>query len=722
MRFRLLVCAAALVLAACDGPDLPVATVLEKVTETDTQIGFAGARLARTVAVTALTDQGEPVPRSRVRWAVTSAAGGTTTDSVSVADGLGRSETTVTLGPTAGTYTIRAALADGDAAVMFSATAVAAPRLSAVEPTVFTGGDTVTVRGQGLADSLPIEFAGVPGEVIEVFATGAELDVVVPPCLPGGNTAIRVRFAGTVSDSVVGTYTVSATALALAVGEYVSLGAAELEDECAVFPAAGPNGAAFLVVPQATTTIPGAQADFRLLGDTTVTVAVAPPPPPPPPPVSLRFHDYLRGRETEFARVPKPPLVPAAGAELAAPIEVGDRRDFRVCDTITCNDPDEFAPVTAVARYVGDHAAIFLDEDAPSNNLTDRDFQELGGLFDLDLYEVATAAFGSESDIDRNGHVIILMTPVVNGLTPASQCETSIITGFFYGIDIEPSYQKDERSNKGEIFYALAPDPQGTVSCAHTEERIRRLVPVTFVHELQHMISYHQHVLVRGGDSEQLWLNEALSHLSEELAGFHFDALNDDTLFTRFVIGDLYNAYIFLRAPIQHPMLFSSEGTGSLEERGAAWLFLRWLMDQFGATTSRRLVETSRTGADNVAAAVGEPFARIVSEWMLANYVSDLPDFTAPARLRHLTWRLRTAYSSLNVQTPDRFPVPFPIVPDTLTAPAFVVSGTLRAGSGAYFVVEQPPNGRSFTMKLQAPAGGPVSPAVVPRLSVVRIR
>ncbi len=48
-------------------------------------------------------------------------------------------------------------------------------------------------------------------------------------------------------------------------------------------------------------------------------------------------------------------------------------------------------------------------------------------LFDQELYAVATRAFGVESDVDRNGRVTILMTPIVNALTPTEECDTSII-------------------------------------------------------------------------------------------------------------------------------------------------------------------------------------------------------------------------------------------------------------------------------------------------------
>jgi hypothetical protein len=37
---------------------------------------------------------------------------------------------------------------------------------------------------------------------------------------------------------------------------------------------------------------------------------------------------------------------------------------------------------------------------------------------------------------------------------------------------------------------------------------VQAFVPITFIHEFQHMISFNQHVLVRGGDGEVLWLNE----------------------------------------------------------------------------------------------------------------------------------------------------------------------------------------------------------------------
>jgi len=590
-----------------------------------------------------------------------------------------------------------------------------------VSPTVFSGGDTVLLSGTLLVDTLPVEIGGAQAPVIQVSITRESMSVQVPQCLVPGPVDIRIRFPGGATAPVVGTFDQPAAVLLLDATEYLSLDPLAIES-CATFPAAGSTGAEYLIIPQSTTSVPNMSVLYRLSGDSVITVTIADQPPAMEPALEARFHDFLRRREEEFSRLPKPALDEALLApNLVVGIKPGDQRAFRVCNTVTCNALADFTEVTAEAKYVGEHAAIYLDLEAP-DTLTTAIFNELGAVFDEKLYEVATRAFGSESDVDQNGSALILMTPVVNGLTPESACETSIVTGFFFAIDIDPAFQNDQRSNRGEVFYALTPDPSGDVGCTHSVERVRRLVPVTFVHELQHMISYNQHVLVRGGPSEVLWLNEGLSHLSEELAALHFASLGDLQRFSEFAIGDLYNAYLYLENPGVTYMLFS-DGTGTLHERGAAWLFLRWVADQFGPAVTRRLVESDLTGAGNVAAAAGYPFEQLVTEWMLANWVSDLPDFLAPDRLKYVTWpRLRYTYDQLHAQLPDKFSRPFPIVPDSYVGGTFAATGTLRSGSGEYFIVEQLPGQRGFALNFRDPSGGALGTSARPRLTVLRIR
>ncbi|MDH3496244.1 MAG: hypothetical protein OER21_05745 [Gemmatimonadota bacterium] len=707
--------------AACGGgtEPLPVAASLDLVASTNGQTAPAGARLPLPLAVLARAEGGETVPRTRVRWSVTQGAGAVLSDTVTLADGNGRVEVALVLGPAAGEYRVQAQLVT-DAAVVaaLTATATPPPTLTSVTPPTFTGGDTLDLVGTALGAAAEVEIGGAPALVLSGSATA--LSVVVPICLPAGPVEIRARLAGAPSNALPGTYQAAAGPLALAVGEYASIDPAELAG-CATFPTAGVGGAEYLLAPQATAGSPGDSAQYRLQGDSVIVTLTARATPGTPLPFAARFHDALRAQEREAAARPRGPMAALSLAPVETPtVKVGDRRTFQVCATLPCSTQADFAAVNARAQYVGVHAALFMDDQAPVQ-FSAIELDSIGRLFDTDLYEVDTQAFGAESDVDRNGGVIVLFTPKVNGLTPRDQCSTSIITGYFFGIDIDPLFQNDSRSNRGEVFFALAPDPSGTVTCTLSVDVVRRLVPVTFVHEFQHMISYHQHVLVRAGNSEVLWLNEALSHLAEELAGLRFDAQGRNDLFSRFAIGNLFNAYLYLTNPGAEFVLPGS-GTGTLEERGAGWLFVRWLLDQHGADLSRRLVETSRTGAENVAAAAGIPFAPLVAQWFLANWVSDLPSFTAPTRLRYTTWRLRTTYSSLNQQLPSQFPRPYPLEPPIFSGGTFAFDGTLRAGSGDYFRVVQSAAQKGFTVRLAAPSGGPLPASVAARLNVIRIR
>ena len=42
-------------------------------------------------------------------------------------------------------------------------------------------------------------------------------------------------------------------------------------------------------------------------------------------------------------------------------------------------------------------------------------------------------------------------------------CTTSgFVAGFFFGVDLDPAFRNDSRSNKGEVFYSIVADPAGT--------------------------------------------------------------------------------------------------------------------------------------------------------------------------------------------------------------------------------------------------------------------
>jgi hypothetical protein len=703
------------------GDAVPLPSSIEKVADRDGQSAPAGGRLGAPLAVEVRASDGTAVGRAEVRWTVTAGSGAELSDSVTRSDGGGRAEVVLRLGPLAGSYTVRAALKlNADRAVTFQATATAPPAITAVSPGQFAGGDTVVIQGSAFEAGALVDIGGVPARVLSVNPAGTQITAVAPACLVPGTVSVVVRVRTAPSNVATATYVASGGVLRLAVGDYAAVAPAAISG-CAVFPAAGTDSVKYLLAPQLVTERTGDTVGYRLRGDSALaatwvrgagTLAL---------PYAVQFHDWLRHREQEYAKLPYQRPVLRAAPAAPSPAAVSQRRTFRVCNTVRCSAAADFTEVTADLRYVGRHAAIYQDVAAPTGGLTDADFQSVGQLFDNDLYDVDATAFGAESDVDGNGLVLILFTPVVNKLTPKEQCSQSFVTGFFFAIDIEPAFQNDTRSNQAEVFYAIVPDPQEAFTCRFTVTQVRRLVPVTFIHEFQHMISYYQHRMLRAGSGEVLWLNEAMSHLAEELGGFHFLAQGDSTQFSNFVLGNLFNGFKYLKNPGAQAV-FAGDGTGTLEERGAGWLFLRWLVDQFGTDLTRRLSETALTGAANVAAATGEPVASLLPQWFLANYVSDLPGFSAPARLRYRTWSFRKTYADLNRQSPSNFDRPFPLAPAVFPGGTFNVSGTLRAASGEYFIATQLPGQRSFAIQFTDGTGSAFLPSVPARLDVIRLR
>lgn len=408
-------------------------------------------------------------------------------------------------------------------------------------------------------------------------------------------------------------------------------------------------------------------------------------------------------------------------ASRAIPI-FGDRDTFSVCKAVTCNT---FASVGATVRYVGRAGVIYLDDQLPAgaDALTQVELDQLGNVFDDYLYPADTTAFGRESDINGDQRVSILITDAVNDLTP--DCTDGRVIGYFFGNDLIPG---TPGSNRREVFFAMAPKPATALCTAVTRTRELTSLPPTLIHELQHMISYNQHVLIRGGFSEDLWLNEGMSHFAEEL-GFRVtpDASCPAaaTCFSQFASGDLTNAYEYLDDPEATYLIAPGSGTGSIAERGAAWLFLRWAADHFSSDTllgtsfTRALTQTQLLGSANISNATGMPFSTLVGEWQLANYTEGLPGFAQVGRLRYRTWDFRGTYSR---NSPAIFPKPYPLTPDS-TSSRYSRSGTLRAGSGRSVRYKLPAGSTGVTVRLAGSNSGTrVSEAVLPRIAVVRIQ
>src|SRR5882724_4956846 len=203
------------------------------------------------------------------------------------------------------------------------------------------------------------------------------------------------------------------------------------------------DSAIYLVVPQSATGVPGVTTSFSLHGDTVRPVlAAAAVPSTPRLTLAQQFHDFLRVSEQRrwFGSAPAGPA-PAPVAPFPVPPDtLNQQRGFSVCSNLTCS---VFKHITATAKAVDSTLVIYVDNAAPAGGLSSFDLDTLGKTFDNRLYAIDTAAFGRESDIDGNGKVIVLMTPIVNKLVTKKQCNDAgggFVAGFFFGADIDPFY------------------------------------------------------------------------------------------------------------------------------------------------------------------------------------------------------------------------------------------------------------------------------------------
>lgn len=519
----------------------------------------------------------------------------------------------------------------------------------------------------------------------------------------------------------------------LAVGEYaVYNGAAD--SGCLVFPAnTGATETEYLITMHIASGAPGTYTTYALQGGLDVPPAPAPPAgAAPAQQVAInpadQFHEGLRALEAQRGMLAPPAASrPAPVAPLVTtPPVLGEQRSFSVCASLNCA---LFRNVNARVRAVGNRAAIYVDENAPADGLNDADLDTLITVFDERLYAIDTAAFGRESDVNNDGVVIVLMTGALNRLVSDAQCrESGFVVGYVLGLDIDPDYAVDSHFNHAEVFYSLVADPNGTLSCPHSRGAVKYLLPPTFVHEFQHLISYNQHVVIRGGNTEILWLNEALSHYAEELGGDSYRAQGDVVAYDAYLDGNLHNTVLYF-ANAEKYFLFPRAGIGSLVERGGGWTYLRYLIDQYSADTSlaarnaftRAMVETPLTGPANVEAASGAQMLESVSRWALAFWADDLPGVTVAPELQYQAWNFRDVYARLNVQEPGRFPV-FPLDPPVTPGEEIQLEGVLRSGSPVYRRATQPPGGDSFTLRFGTGYLTIFDAGLNVRVGVVRVR
>lgn len=295
-----------------------------------------------------------------------------------------------------------------------------------------------------------------------------------------------------------------------------------------------------------------------------------------------RFHLSLRELEKDLIESGAKHAGPSDRAALksssSAP-QIGDIETFQVIHSMT--SLNQFDSVSAKLRVVTEDTYYYVDSRVEADVATE-DLEYLANDFSNSL-AVLRPIFGQESDINSDGHMTILLNCNVNTFATSG----GFVTGFFNPTDM---FQTDG-SNDREIFYTVVPDPTG--SCGGitltAEFTLRYLLPGVVPHEWQHLLSFYQHVFVNQTSPETAWLNEGISHLVEDITGHNGE--------------NQARVKLFLNDPANTSLTPSYSPT--LAERGASYLFLRYLYEQAMSGTGfmRNLVHNTRLGTENVESA-----------------------------------------------------------------------------------------------------------------------
>jgi hypothetical protein len=277
--------------------------------------------------------------------------------------------------------------------------------------------------------------------------------------------------------------------------------------------------------------------------------------------------------------------IPLITVEEEPVYEIGDEIQFWVSNV----DTNQQSQITAALIHKTDVAYVWVQ----INN--DYDLQRIAQSvdhFSEDVYPLVREFFGSEwsPGVDDDARLHILH---------ANEMGASV-AGYYSSAD-EFSRLANPYSNEKEMFYISLDWLNRTQDYEYYE--------TVLAHEFQHMIHWYN------DRNEETWVNEGLSELAQEIAGYP-----PDTGF----------ASIFASVPDTQLNTWSEVSGSNGEHYGSSYLLMAYLLQRFGDEVTQAIVAHPANGIAGVAQALDEAgydlsFNKVFADWVVANYIGD-PD------------------------------------------------------------------------------------------------
>ncbi|HZX96579.1 MAG TPA: hypothetical protein VFE90_18820 [Myxococcales bacterium] len=344
---------------------------------------------------------------------------------------------------------------------------------------------------------------------------------------------------------------------------------------------------------------------------------------------SLALHEVVRAQESALAAE-----VPAA-AEAAG---TGDHRSFCVVPALDFSRHLR-KPATRAASSA--YADLYVDDDDLSHYEGPL-LASLAAALDQRVWPAVTQAFGAPTDVDGNGKVLVLITHELG-----AHLSGGWLIGYFGNADLVRARDDSpgcsgSGSNHGEIVY-LNDVSNGAVNGYSAQEQVDTLFPATVAHELQHLLNFAHRCVERSCDGpEETWINEALSKVAEDVAGYGWNAAGGRAEGAAYLGRNAGNVRGYDGRSLTR---WEGDPIGNYQ---GAHSFLRFFADRTGPELMTRIAE-GPGGQAGLEAALGRPLPRAMAEWATALLLSNEPD--APYsysgdpwsplhdRLRHLDTR-----------------------------------------------------------------------------------